>query len=180
MSFVITPPKAAVIPVRGSDGLFPVHRIYCVGRNYAAHTIEMGHDPDREDPFFFQKNPDNLLTGGADFPYPPQSNDVHHEIEMAVPLSPQEVDRKRDAIFKHESQKDRALFPGSDAREFWQRAEDRNITSFDMEHPQRSGIGNSKLESCVAGVVASINFPVVADGAVASVSYPFVMSQAGQ
>ncbi|OYP35983.1 glucosamine-6-phosphate deaminase [Rhodopirellula sp. MGV] len=49
-----------------------------------------------------------------------------HEIEMAVPLSPQEVDRKRDAIFKHESQKDRALFPGSDAREFWQRAEARN------------------------------------------------------
>ncbi len=49
-----------------------------------------------------------------------------HEIEMAVPLSPQEVDRKRAAIFKHESQKDRALFPGADAREFWQRAEARN------------------------------------------------------
>src|SRR3546814_12068960 len=62
MSFVITPPKAAVIPVRGSDGFFPVHRIYCVGRNYAAHPIDMGHDPDRQDPFFFQKNPDNLVT----------------------------------------------------------------------------------------------------------------------
>ncbi len=49
-----------------------------------------------------------------------------HQIEMAVPLSPQELLRKRNAIFKHESQKDRALFPGPDPREFWQRAEDRN------------------------------------------------------
>jgi glucosamine-6-phosphate deaminase len=55
-----------------------------------------------------------------------------HEIEMAVPLSPQEVDRKREAIFKHESQKDRALFPGSDAREFWQRAEARNAGTANM------------------------------------------------
>src|SRR3546814_10731079 len=86
MSSVITPPKTAVIPVRGNGGVFPVHRIYCVGRNYAAHTIEMGHDPDREDPFFFQKNPDNLVTGGGDFPYPPKTNDVHHEIELAVAL----------------------------------------------------------------------------------------------
>src|SRR3546814_11986261 len=46
----------------------------------------MGHDPDREDPFFFQKNPDNLVTGGGDFPYPPKTNDVHHEIELAVAL----------------------------------------------------------------------------------------------
>src|SRR3546814_19347104 len=86
MMFVITPPKAAGIPVRGSDGFFPVHRIYCVGRNYAAHTIEMGHDPDREDPFFFQNNPDNLVTGGGAFPYPPRSNDVHHDIELTVAL----------------------------------------------------------------------------------------------
>jgi fumarylpyruvate hydrolase len=62
-----------------------VHRIYCVGRNYAAHAIEMGHDPNKEPPFFFQKNPDNLLVG-ADFPYPPMSSDVHHEIEMVVAL----------------------------------------------------------------------------------------------
>ena len=55
-----------------------------------------------------------------------------HEIELAVPLSPQEVDRKREAIFKHESQKDRALFPGADAREFWQRAEARNAATAHM------------------------------------------------
>jgi fumarylpyruvate hydrolase len=86
MNTVIAVPPQSVVPVRGMDAVFPVHRIYCVGRNYAAHTIEMGGDPNREEPFFFQKNPDNLVLGGADFPYPPKSSDVHHEIEMAVAL----------------------------------------------------------------------------------------------
>ena len=72
--------------MRGTEKLFPVHRIYCVGRNYAEHAIEMGHDPTREPPFFFQKNPDNLVPGGADFPYPPKSNDVHFEFELVVAL----------------------------------------------------------------------------------------------
>ena len=72
--------------MRGSADDFPVHRIYCVGRNYAAHAVEMGHDPDREPPFFFQKNPDNLVPGGGAFPYPPASTDVHHELELVVAL----------------------------------------------------------------------------------------------
>ena len=59
--FVISPPARAVLPVRGSDAVFPVRRIYCIGRNYADHAIEMGHDPDREPPFFFQKNADLSL-----------------------------------------------------------------------------------------------------------------------
>lgn len=82
--FVITPPAIAALPVRGTDARFPVHRIYCIGRNYAEHAIEMGHDPTREPPFFFQKNPDNLVVG--DFPYPTKTSDVHHEIEMVVAL----------------------------------------------------------------------------------------------
>ena len=86
MGYVISAPKQAVLPVRGTDDTFPVRRIYCVGRNYAAHAIEMGHDPDREPPFFFQKNPDNVVTGNGDFPYPPQTGDVHHEIELTVAL----------------------------------------------------------------------------------------------
>lgn len=85
-NYVFEPPARPSLPIRGSQARFPLRRVYCVGRNYAAHAIEMGHDPDREDPFFFQKNPDNLLTGGADFPYPVQSSDVHHEIEMIVAL----------------------------------------------------------------------------------------------
>jgi len=87
MNYVIDPPAQPALPVRGSDALFPVHRIYCVGRNYAAHAIEMGHDPDREPPFFFQKNPDNLLAPGSDFPYPDRSSDVHFEIELVVALA---------------------------------------------------------------------------------------------
>ena len=85
MSYILPPPPVTALPVRGSDSLFPVHRIYCVGRNYAAHAVEMGHDPDKEPPFFFQKNPDNLVTSGA-FPYPPATSDVHHEIELVVAL----------------------------------------------------------------------------------------------
>jgi fumarylpyruvate hydrolase len=63
-----------------------VRRIYCVGRNYAEHAREMGHDPDRELPFFFLKNPDNIILGNGDFPYPPQSSNVHHEIELVVAI----------------------------------------------------------------------------------------------
>jgi fumarylpyruvate hydrolase len=83
--FVIAPPQPVGLPIVGTDDQFPVRRVYCIGRNYAAHAIEMGHDPDREPPFFFQKNPNNLDASG-DFPYPPHTSDVHHEMEMAVAL----------------------------------------------------------------------------------------------
>ncbi|GLK74146.1 fumarylacetoacetate hydrolase family protein [Ancylobacter dichloromethanicus] len=84
-AYVITPPGIPTLPVEGSDQLFPIHRIYCVGRNYAEHAIEMGHDPDKEPPFFFQKNPDNVITDGT-FPYPDKSSDVHYELEMLVAI----------------------------------------------------------------------------------------------
>ncbi len=82
--FVIETPPTPTIPVVGG-GAFPVRRVYCIGRNYAAHAVEMGHDPDREPPFFFQKNPNNLDASGT-FPYPPHSEDVHHEVELLVAL----------------------------------------------------------------------------------------------
>ena len=81
----IPAPELVTLPVAGTSDKFPVRRVYCIGRNYAAHAVEMGHDPDREAPFFFQKNPDNLDSTG-EFPYPAKSSDVHHEIEMAVML----------------------------------------------------------------------------------------------
>ena len=83
--FAIPAPPVVTLPIAGSEEMFPVRRVYCIGRNYAAHAIEMGHDPDREAPFFFQKNPDNLDTSG-EFPYPAKTSDVHYEIEMAVVL----------------------------------------------------------------------------------------------
>ena len=87
MSYVFTPPAVTALPIRGSSALFPVRRVYCVGRNYAEHAIEMGHDPNKEPPFFFQKNPDNIVLGGGDFPYPSATSDVHHEIELIVALA---------------------------------------------------------------------------------------------
>ncbi|MFD1696330.1 fumarylacetoacetate hydrolase family protein [Roseibium aestuarii] len=85
MSYVFAPTEPHSLPVAGTTDRFPVRRVYCIGRNYAAHAVEMGHDPDREPPFFFQKNPDNLDASGT-FPYPPQTTDVHHEAELAVAL----------------------------------------------------------------------------------------------
>ena len=86
MEYVISAPPIPTLAVDGTKARYPVHRIYCVGRNYAEHAREMGHDPDREPPFFFLKPADAIVTDGADFPYPPQSKDVHHEMELVVAL----------------------------------------------------------------------------------------------
>ena len=83
--YVIPTPKRPSLPVRGTSERFPVRRIYCIGRNYADHAIEMGHDPEKEPPFFFQKNAENIDSSG-EFPYPPETNDVHFEVEMIVAL----------------------------------------------------------------------------------------------
>jgi fumarylpyruvate hydrolase len=85
-SYVFAPPAIPALPIAGTAELFPIHRIYCVGRNYADHAIEMGHDPSREPPFFFQKNPDCVLRPGTDFPYPSATSDVHFEMELVVAL----------------------------------------------------------------------------------------------
>lgn len=102
-AYLFQPAPAPALPIRGMNKLFPVHRIYCVGRNYAEHAKEMGHDPNREPPFFFQKNSDTLVPGGGEFPYPPKSNDVHHEFEMVVALhrggSDIPVERALDCVF---------------------------------------------------------------------------------
>ena len=75
-SYVIEPAQQVVLPVRGSDAKFPVRRIYCIGRNYADHAIEMGHDPDKEPPFFFQKMP-IISTPAEIFP-------IHHKLKMCI------------------------------------------------------------------------------------------------
>ena len=83
--YVLEPAAQVTLPVRGTDKFFPVRRIYCIGRNYADHAIEMGGDPDKEPPFFFQKNSQNVDISG-EFPYPKHSSDVHFEMEMVVAL----------------------------------------------------------------------------------------------
>jgi fumarylpyruvate hydrolase len=99
--YVFQPAPIPTLPVRGSGRLFPVHRIYCVGRNYAEHAIEMGHDPNREPPFFFQKNPDTLVPDGGEFPYPDRTSDVHHELEMVVALGKGGKDIPEDRALDH-------------------------------------------------------------------------------
>lgn len=77
---------APSLPVKGSDARFPVRRIYCVGRNYAAHVREMGGDPSREPPFFFAKPADAVVQNGGEVPYPPRTKNLHHEAELVVAI----------------------------------------------------------------------------------------------
>src|SRR5262245_8758172 len=86
MRYVFDPSPVPSLPVRDLAERFPVHRIYCVARNYAAHAREMAADPSREPPFFFSKPADALVAGGGDVPYPMASHDVHHELELVVAL----------------------------------------------------------------------------------------------
>jgi fumarylpyruvate hydrolase len=74
------------VPVRGSATTFAVHRIYCVGKNYAAHAREMGADPTREAPTFFCKPHDAVVPGGGEVPYPPRTQNLHHEVELVVAI----------------------------------------------------------------------------------------------
>jgi fumarylpyruvate hydrolase len=87
MTFAFAPATPVSLPIAGSAQRFPVHRVYCVGRNYAEHVKEMGGEVGRDPPFFFAKPPDALVTDGR-FPYPTLSNDVHHEVELVVALGP--------------------------------------------------------------------------------------------
>ncbi len=101
MTTTVAAPAMTTIPVAGGDR-FPVRRIYCVGRNYAAHAREMGADPDREPPFFFMK-PTDAVTCESTVPYPAKTNNYHHEIELVVALkaggSNVPVERALDLVF---------------------------------------------------------------------------------
>jgi fumarylpyruvate hydrolase len=83
--YFFTPPMVSAVPVAGG-GLFPVRRIFCVGRNYAEHVREMGGDPTREEPFFFTKPSDAVVTDGGAMPYPPATTDLHHEMELVIAI----------------------------------------------------------------------------------------------
>ena len=87
MRFVIPPSEPVCLTIAGSDDLFPVNRAFCIGRNYADHAIEMGGNPDREEPFFFMKPAGAIVPGGGRLPYPPATENLHHEVELVVALS---------------------------------------------------------------------------------------------
>ena len=84
--YAFAPPAPATVAIAGETARFPVRRIFCVGRNYAAHAREMGKDPDREPPFFFTKPADAVVDSGAVIPYPPETSNLHYEIELIVAI----------------------------------------------------------------------------------------------
>jgi fumarylpyruvate hydrolase len=90
MTYVFQPKPPATLSVAGSGKMFPVRRVYCIGRNYAAHAREMGHNPDREAPFFFLKPSDSVQSAAANrmlnHPYPAETSDYHHELELVAVL----------------------------------------------------------------------------------------------
>jgi fumarylpyruvate hydrolase len=85
-SYVFPPAPQAAVPVRGSSQHYAVSRIFCVGRNYAAHAREMGFDPDREPPFYFNKTPADLVMTGATVPYPLGTQNFHYEMELVIAI----------------------------------------------------------------------------------------------
>jgi fumarylpyruvate hydrolase len=103
MSFIIAAPATPSIAVDGSDARFPLHRIYCIGRNYADHAKEMGAAVERSQPMFFMKPADAIVADGADIAYPSGTGDLHHEVEMIVALAAggRDIARERalDCVF---------------------------------------------------------------------------------
>lgn len=87
-TYLFAPPPVASLPVRGHAGRYPVDRIFCVGRNYHAHALEMGKPVDKaaERPFYFTKSPSTLVQSGASVPYPPQTANYHHEMELVLAI----------------------------------------------------------------------------------------------
>ncbi|MCP5188797.1 MAG: fumarylacetoacetate hydrolase family protein, partial [Pseudomonadales bacterium] len=89
--FALKTPSVAIL---GQPQRFPVNRIYCVGRNYAAHAREMGANPERESPFFFSKPANAVAENGAMLPFPSRTQDLHHEVELVVALAGESLDAK--------------------------------------------------------------------------------------
>jgi fumarylpyruvate hydrolase len=99
--YILPPPPRPAVKIEGDDRLFAVRRIFCVGRNYADHAREMGHDPDRELPFFFSKPADALVADGSTIPYPPQTKDLQHEVELVVAIGQGGADIARERALEH-------------------------------------------------------------------------------
>jgi fumarylpyruvate hydrolase len=101
MKYAIPPSAPVTLPIDGTDAVFPVLRVFCVGRNYAEHAVEMGHDPDREPPFFFMKPAVAVVPGGGSLPFPSATEDLHHEIELVVALRSGGTDIPVEGALEH-------------------------------------------------------------------------------
>lgn len=99
--FVITPVATPSLAVEGTTSRFPIRRVFCVGRNYSEHAREMGHDPDREPPFFFMKPADAVVPAEGVIAYPPLTEDLHHEVELIVAIGKDGVDIAPENALEH-------------------------------------------------------------------------------
>jgi fumarylpyruvate hydrolase len=99
--YVIPPVAVASLAVAGDTRRFPIRRVFCVGRNYSEHAREMGHDPDREPPFFFAKPADAVVPAEGKIAYPPLTSDLHHEIELVVAISKDGVNIAPEDALSH-------------------------------------------------------------------------------
>jgi len=88
MTFAFNPAPPVTLPIVGSDTLFPVRRIYCIGKNYADHVIEMGGDAERSEPVFFTKAAETIVHSDTEIPFPPHTRNLHHEVELVVAIGP--------------------------------------------------------------------------------------------
>lgn len=100
-SYVFPPPAQPALAVADSDACFPIRRIFCVGRNYAAHAAEMGNTVDREAPFYFTKSAHAVLPSGQEMPYPPGTADLHHEVELVVAIGAGGAGIDKDDALSH-------------------------------------------------------------------------------
>ena len=105
MALAIPAPPPVLLPIVGTKNQFPVRRVYCVGRNYAAHAREMGFDPDRDPPFYFCKPADAVTpvgtSGALDLPYAPMTANLHHEVELVVAIGEGGANMRVDTALRH-------------------------------------------------------------------------------
>jgi fumarylpyruvate hydrolase len=159
-------PPHPQVPVAGSEKTFPVRRIFCVGRNYAAHAAEMGHEVDREAPFYFTKTPSATVLTGATIPYPPGTNDYHHEMELVVAIGrPAFRISKEDAMSvvygyacgldmtRRDRQQD-----GKDKRRPWDLGKDfeQSAVISPITEAKDFTVGTQKIEMSVNGTVKQV------------------------
>ena len=101
MSYVFPNHKTSVLTVQGTEDVFPVHRIYCVGQNYSEHIYEMGSNPQRDSPFFFSKPADSVFHQNSEISYPPKTKNLHHEIELVVAIGEKGTNISKSEALNH-------------------------------------------------------------------------------
>ena len=164
MTYVVPAPEPKSVPVVGQEGRFPINRIFCVGRNYAAHAAEMGGEVDREAPWYFTKSPASFCASGSTVPYPPGTSNYHHEMEMVIaigsPVFKASVEDAAKAVYGYAcgldmTRRDRQQ-DGKDNRRPWDLGKDVETSAVIAPITQASAVkelGPKRIHLSVNGVL---------------------------